>query len=62
MITRADARSWSGKEGKTGVKKQTVYQGRGCSIFSKILYSLLLVLLAEVLLLTFAISTSRVTS
>ena len=44
------------------MKKQTVYQRRGCSIFSKILYSLLLVLLAEVLLLIFAISTSRVTS
>ena len=62
MLTRADARSWSGKEGKTGVKKETAYQRRGCSIFCKILRSLLLVLLAEVLLLIFAISTSRVTS
>lgn len=44
------------------MKKQTVYQRRGCSIFCKILRSLLLVLLAEVLLLIFAISTSRVTS
>lgn len=62
MLTRADARSWSGKEGKTGVKKETAYQRRGCSIFCKILHSLLLVLLAEMLLLIFAISTSRVTS
>ena len=62
MLTRADARSWSGKEGKTGVKKETAYQRRGCSIFCKILRSLLLVLLAEMLLLIFAISTSRVTS
>jgi len=44
------------------VKKETAYQRRGCSIFCKILHSLLLVLLAEVLLLIFAISTSRVTS
>ena len=44
------------------MKKETAYQRRGCSIFCKILHSLLLVLLAEVLLLIFAISTSRVTS
>ena len=44
------------------MKKETAYQRRGCSIFCKILRSLLLVLLAEVLLLIFAISTSRVTS
>ena len=44
------------------MKKETVYQRRGCSIFCKILHSLLLVLLAEMLLLIFAISTSRVTS
>ena len=44
------------------MKKETVYQRRGCSIFCKILRSLLLVLLAEMLLLIFAISTSRVTS
>jgi hypothetical protein len=44
------------------VKKETAYQRRGCSIFCKILRSLLLVLLAEMLLLIFAISTSRVTS
>lgn len=44
------------------MKKETAYQRRGCSIFCKILHSLLLVLLAEMLLLIFAISTSRVTS
>lgn len=44
------------------MKKETAYQRRGCSIFCKILRSLLLVLLAEMLLLIFAISTSRVTS
>ena len=44
------------------MKKETAYQRRGCSIFCKILRSLLLVLLAEVLLMIFAISTSRVTS
>lgn len=44
------------------MKKETAYQRRGCSIFCKILRSPLLVLLAEVLLLIFAISTSRVTS
>ena len=44
------------------MKKETAYQRRGCSIFCKILRSLLLVLLAEVLVLIFAISTSRVTS
>lgn len=44
------------------MKKETAYQRRGCSIFCKILHSLLLVLLAEVLVLIFAISTSRVTS
>lgn len=44
------------------MKKETAYQRRGCSIFCKILRSLLLVLLAEVLLLIFAISASRVTS
>ena len=44
------------------MKKETAYQRRGCSIFCKILHSLLLVLLAKVLVLIFAISTSRVTS
>ena len=44
------------------MKKEKAYQRRGCSIFCKILHSLLLVLLAEMLLLIFAISTSRVTS
>ena len=44
------------------MKKETVNQRRGCSIFCKILHALLLVLLAEMLLLIFAISTSRVTS
>lgn len=44
------------------MKKETAYQRRGCSIFCKILHALLLVLLAEMLLLIFAISTSRVTS
>ena len=44
------------------MKKETAYQRRGCSIFCKILRSLLLVLLAEMLLLIFDISTSRVTS
>ena len=44
------------------MKKETAYQRRGCSIFCKILRSLLLVLLAEMLVLIFAISTSRVTS